>query len=168
MTRPRAEEGAATDALADEAGTRAMVDLLLGATGLMLVILLAVGSQTMRLRTSSPEREAHSAEELDSLFAMADGPVIFADASGIRLGGTDRFVAVSEISGNEQFSDLARAGTPTLVIAPAGQEAAFHVTARLASMGVRDIRRIRLAKHCNAIDKVVFHEQKAHVSCRRR
>lgn len=168
MKRPAEDEATRTDALADEAGTRAMIDLLLGTTALLLVVLLAVGGQAMLHATSPDADEASTAARLDALFARADGPVIFAEAEGIRLAGTDRIVPVSEIAGNIRPADIAGAGMPTLVIAPQGIEAAFHLTARLAALGVTAVRRVRLDGNCAAIEKVEIRQTAWSISCRRR
>lgn len=168
MKRSAAEETTETDTLADEAGTRAMVDLMLGTTALLLVILLAVGAQAMRHTRSPGADEASATARLDALFAEADGPVIFAVAGGIRLAGNDRIVPVGEIAGSIRLSDIAGAGTPTLVVAPQGIEAAFHLTARLAALGVTAVHRVRLAGDCVAIEKVVIRQTGSSISCRRR
>lgn len=168
MTRPRRHEGTETDLLADEAGSRAMVDLMLGTTALMLVVLLAVGAQALRHRGSAAEPQPQTAEQLDALFAGADSTVIFAEASGIRLAGSDHVIAVGDIAGNPDLAAVERGAPPVLVIAPQGLEAAFHVTARLAVLGVREIKRVRLADGCAVIERVDYGAEGASVSCRRR
>jgi hypothetical protein len=166
--RPVFDEGADTDALADEAGLRAMVDLLLGVTALLLVFLLAIGAQSLSHKASAQTAEPQTPDELDALFSQADGPVVFIDGAGVRLAGTDRILSVSEIAGSDRLTGLGADAAPLLVIAPQGLEAAFHLSARLAAWGVTDVRRIRLGDHCAKIDKVEFAATGVRVSCLRR
>jgi hypothetical protein len=168
MNRRMAEEANGTDALADEAGTRAMVDLMLGTTALLLVVLLAVGAQAMRQPASSDTSEAQNRARLDALFAAADGQVLFVGADGVRPAGSDDVVAISAIAGSSRLATIARKGTPTLVIAPEGVEAAFHLTARLAALGAGSVRRVRLADNCAEIETVSMGPAGWTVSCRRR
>lgn len=167
MKRP-VDEATEVDALADDAGTRAMVDLMLGTTALLLVVLLAVGAQAMRQTASPNGEQALTNARLDALFAEARGPVIFAGAGGIRLAGSNGIITVSEISGSSLLPAIVREGTPVLVIAPDGVEAAFHLTARLAALGITSLRRVRLDGQCAAIEKVEISQSAGSISCRRR
>ncbi|MDO6966481.1 hypothetical protein [Rhizobium alvei] len=166
--RPVADDEAETDTLADEAGTRAMVDLMLGTTALLLVVLLAVGAQAMRQQALPDSDAPPSTARLDALLAAADGPVLFAEARGIRLAGSDHLVTVSEIAANSRLPSLALTGIPTLVIAPDGIDAAFHLTARLAALGVPSVRRVRLERDCADIETIEIAPTGWRISCRRR
>jgi Fe2+ transport system protein FeoA len=122
----------------------------------------------MRQKALSHTDASPSTAKLDALLAAADGPVVFAEAGGIRLAGSENFITVGEIAGSSRLPAFVGAGMPTLVIAPDGVEAAFHLTARLAALGITSVKRVRLERDCAAIDKVEVTNTGWRISCRRR
>ncbi len=101
------------------------------------------------------------------VLARVDGPVIFAGRDGIRLAGGARIVAIGELAGSDLLSGIRPQDTPTLVIAPDGIEAAFHLTARLAALGITSVRRVRMAVGCEEIGTIEVGPSRWRISCRR-
>lgn len=129
-------------------GAGAMADLILGTTGILLVVLAALGPVVL----SQPAGVSHEPLAMPAFDALAGYPgrVLFASAAGLVIAPDAPPIPISDIASSP---DLAAIGTarPLLIIDPAGVEAAFHASARLAALGVVDIDRVRIDKTCGDI-----------------
>lgn len=161
---PRSRDGLGNDDGLDSAGP--MADVILGTTGILLVLLVALGPAVLsrQVRAVTPSIEA-----LPPGFAVEDhaGPVLFAVAEGLAVEPGWTVIPVSEIATTPLLAALGAARL-LLIVQPDGIEAAFHASARLAAVGVREVDRVRVDQTCADILRVERQGSMLMLVCQRR
>ena len=142
--RPHAADAPGIEDGLDGAG--AMADLILGTTGILLVVLVALGPAALSRQV--PTSTSHILALPAGIAAEGQaGPVLLASAAGLVVGPGGTVIPVSEIATSPALARLDPA-RPLLIIEPDGLEAAFHASARLAAQGLGEVDRVRLDRTC--------------------
>lgn len=133
-------------------GSDSMADLILGTTGILLVLLVTLGPAVLS-RQVSPAAKA--APALPSGFAVEGhaGPILLAGAEGLFVAPDGAPIPVSEIATSPRLAALGPA-RPLLIVRPDGIEAAFHAGARLAALGSGGVDRVRVDGTCADLRRV--------------
>ncbi|MDN2581404.1 hypothetical protein [Aquibium sp. ELW1220] len=133
-------------------GAGAMADLILGTTGILLVVLLTLGPAALSRQgpADAPNILAPPAGSVEKGYA---GPVLIARAEGLLVASRGILIPVSEIATSPHLAALGPA-TPLLIIEPDGLEAAFHASARLAAGGMAAVDRVRIDRTCAGMRRV--------------
>lgn len=133
-------------------GSDAMADLILGTTGILLVLLVTLGPAVLS-RQASPA--AKDAPALPPGFAVEghSGPILLAGAEGLVVAPGGTTIPVSDITSSPLLAALGPA-RPLLIVRPDGIEAAFHAGARLAAVGSGGVERVRVDGTCVDLRRV--------------
>jgi len=133
-------------------GAGAMADLILGTTGILLVVLVALGPAVLSRQApvSTPDILA-----LPPAIAVEGHgePVLLAGAEGLVVAPGRTPIPVSGIATSPELTAF-KPARALLIIEPGGLEAAFHASARLAALGVGEIDRVRLDGTCADIRRL--------------
>lgn len=158
MTPPESEGGLD--------GADAMADLILGTTGILLVLLVTLGPAALSRQVAPAEDDAPA---LPTGLAVEghSGPILLAGAEGLFVSPGGRMIPVSEIATSPQLAALGPA-RPLLIIRPDGIEAAFHASARLAAAGSDVIDRVRVDRACAEVRRVERRDAALVLVCRGR
>ncbi|WP_187972859.1 hypothetical protein [Aquibium microcysteis] len=137
---------------AEAGGAAAMADLILGTTGILLVLLVTLGPAVLSRQASATAREPLALPPGFSTEGHA-GPILFAGAGGLALAPGGTVIPVSAIATSPLPAGPGTA-RPLLIVAPDGIEAAFHASARLAALGATAIDRVRVDRTCAEIRRI--------------
>lgn len=128
-------------------GAGAMADLILGTTGILLVVLVVLGPMALSRQAPVGGTDGRMPPARISVEGHA-GPVLLAGPGGLVVPPLGTTIPVSGIAASPELAALGR-GRPLLVVEPGGLEAAFHASARLAALGVGELDRVRLDRTCS-------------------
>ena len=131
-------------------------DLFFGLGAIMLVLLAALSlglrgivSQALADRSAKPDEVRQAVAELA---AARQAPVLLADSSGLHrlAGNTAALIALDDLWAAEQLS-LWLADDPLLVVTASGEDAAFLVFSRAATLSAAPIVTLRLTQNCKSL-----------------
>jgi len=138
-----------------------MADILTGTTAVLAAAILVLRPSLVLPEApppapppGPPEPVTLTGEAVAGLAAAGEVAAL-ATAAGVEVAeaGAARFVALDDIGQSLAVDSLVRAAGegPLVLVAADGQEAAFVLEARLASLGLGSVRRARLPQDCGAV-----------------
>jgi hypothetical protein len=129
-------------------------DLFFGLGAIMLVVVAAVSlnlravmERVVTSRTPGPEATLRAVKGIDP-----GAPVLLADAAGLRriVGGREELIALDRLWQDPRLEGWLQ-DDPLLIVAAAGQEAAFLTFSRAASLRPEPIATLRLPGDCRIL-----------------